>query len=311
MTLSRISCWSAVAALALGAGLARAEGGLSGALAGYTSGSPLDRRPLVPAWAYAASSFYPGSYGSLASPIFMTTMNNPGIYGAYSYGVAPLTFNREPLFYPAYNEGSVAPPIFMTTINTPGIYGAYSFGVAPLLFNREPLFYPAYDPRQVIPAITVTVAPLRDRTTAAGVSTLSGAPGYATLSTIPAQSPRWPALTTMVAPGDNVAHVVVRVPEDARLEFDGVAIEQAGRIRKFITPPLTPGRRYRYDIQATWTDKGRAVAKDCQIIVCAGEKADVDFLRPDADEGMGELHTVPALVPGAPPLKPTLPPSRE
>jgi uncharacterized protein (TIGR03000 family) len=311
MTLSRISCCSAVAALALGAGLARAEGGLSGALAGYTQGSPLDRGPLVPAQAYAASAYYPGSYGSLASPIFMSTINAPGIYGAYSYGVAPLTFNREPLFYPTYNDRSVVPPIFMTTLNTPGIYGAYSYGVAPLTLNREPLFYPAYDPREVIPAITVTVAPLRDRTTPAGIPTMNVGPGYATLRTIPGQSPTWPALTTMAAPSDNVARVVVRVPEDARLEFGGVVVEQAGRVRKFTSPTLTPGQEYRYDVRATWTEDGRPVVKDRQIFVYAGEKADVDFLRRDANEGRGELHTLPALVPGTPPVKPTRPPARE
>jgi uncharacterized protein (TIGR03000 family) len=241
----RIACCSAVTVLTLATGLVRAQGGLSGALVGYTSGSPLDGRPLVTAGQYAASEYVPGSYGSLA------------------------------------------PPIFMTTINTPGIYGAYSFGVAPLLFNREPLFYPAYDARQVIPAITVTVAPLRDRAMANGAptflvgtpSTTPDVPGERALSTIPGQVPAAAAAT---APAENVARVVVRVPEDAQLEFGGVAVGQTGRVRKFTSPPLTPGRRYRYEVRATWTEGGRTVVKDRQIFVYAGEKTDVDFLGPDA-----------------------------
>jgi uncharacterized protein (TIGR03000 family) len=232
--------------LALGTDPVRAQGGLSGALVGYTSGSPLDRRPLVTAREYAASEYVPGRYGSLAPPIFMTVLNTPGIYGAYSYGVAPLTFNREPLFYPAYED------------------------------------------RQVIPAITVTVAPLRDQTMANGAPTFlvgtrgttPDVPGSRALSTIPGQVPA--AAVTYPAPGEDVARVVVRVPENAELEFGGVAVGQTGRVRKFTTPPLTPGQEYRYDVRATWTESGRQVVKERQVFVYAGEKADVDFLGPDA-----------------------------
>jgi uncharacterized protein (TIGR03000 family) len=52
-------------------------------------------------------------------------------------------------------------------------------------------------------------------------------------------------------------------------------------VRKFTSPPLTPGRRYRYEVRATWTEGGRTVVKDRQIFFYAGEKEDVDFLGPD------------------------------
>jgi uncharacterized protein (TIGR03000 family) len=286
MTLARIAGWSAVAGLTLGSGLAQAQGGrtTSGALVGYTSGSPLDRRPLVPAWSYAPSVYTPGRYGSLASPIFMTTLNTPGIYGAYSMGVAPLTFNREPLFFDYFND------------------------------------------REVIPAISVTMPPLRDPTTAAGAPTLAvgtpsttqAVPGYAALGTIPAQRPAAPSLTTAETPWDNVARVVVRVPEDARLEFGGVPVDQPGRLRKFTTPALTPGQRYTYDIQAAWSENGRPVTRERQITVFAGEKVDVDFLSPEFDQAPRELRTQPLPAPKVPPvtappdvgpLKPTRPPA--
>jgi uncharacterized protein (TIGR03000 family) len=122
-----------------------------------------------------------------------------------------------------------------------------------------------------------------------------------------------------MSPADYVARVVVRVPEDARLEFGGVTVEQPGRIRKFTTPVLTSGQKYTYDIRAVWTEEGRPVAKERKIVVYAGEKADVDFLSPEFDQGLRELRTQPLPAPDVPPvtpppnvspLKSTLPPAR-
>src|SRR5271165_7139110 len=115
MTLFRMVCTSAVAALALG-GLAQAQGTGQplGALRGYTQGYPLDRRPIVTAQSYSSSPYVPGDRGSLASPIFMTSLNYPGVYGAYEYSVTPLFFNREPSFYPAYQPREVVPAITVT-----------------------------------------------------------------------------------------------------------------------------------------------------------------------------------------------------
>jgi uncharacterized protein (TIGR03000 family) len=109
---------------------------------------------------------------------------------------------------------------------------------------------------------------------------------------------------------DSVARVVVRVPDDAQVEFGGVFVEQTGRVRRFTTPPLTPGQKYTYDVRAAWTENGRPVAKERQIIVFAGEKVDIDFLRPDEESGARELRTRPLPAPAAAPLKPTLPPAR-
>src|SRR5262245_15515705 len=124
MSSQRFSSLTALAALGLVAGFAaesRAQQTL-GPVSGYTTGSQIDRRPVVPVTAYSASTYVPGSFRTY---------------------------------------GSLAEPIFMTTINTPGIYGAYSYGVAPLTFTREPTFYPAYEPRLDIPAVTTTIAPVR------------------------------------------------------------------------------------------------------------------------------------------------------
>jgi uncharacterized protein (TIGR03000 family) len=88
-----------------------------GATNNYSSGSPLDRRPLVPVSAYAAGTWLPGPgswAGTSASPIFMTTINTPGVYGAYSFGTTPSTLNREPWFVPAYNPRADIPAVSVT-----------------------------------------------------------------------------------------------------------------------------------------------------------------------------------------------------
>ncbi len=245
----------------------------------------MDRRPIVPVSAYSASPYYSGAYGSLADPIFMTTLHTPGIYGAYSYGTGGITLTREPWF----------PPVL--------------------------------DDRHDIPAVSITTAPLRDATTPAGAATLYAAPpsvtpvapGSAALQTIPAQTPAAPAtLRATPAPAPpQTARVVVRVPEDARLEFEGVAVPETGRVRKFTTPPLVPGKRYLYDVRATWQEDGRPVVKERQITVFAGEKADIDFLSPSEENSARELRArpkppaPPRPAPGVtPPLQPTVPPAR-
>jgi uncharacterized protein (TIGR03000 family) len=243
----------------------------SPALSGWTGGSPLDRRPIVPVSAYSSSAYYPGSYGSLAPPIFMTTLSTPGIYGAYNYGTGGLTL------------------------------------------TREPWFYPVYDDRETIPSISITTTPLRRPDTPAGAPTLAAwppsvtpaLPGNATLRTYPYQALAAPAASQS---SETTARVVVRVPEYALLEFEGVAMPQTGRVRKFSSPPLVPGQRYRYNVVATWEEDGRTVVRERRIYVYAGEKADIDFLSPQEEKGERELQTRPILPAASPAAPQVVPP---
>jgi uncharacterized protein (TIGR03000 family) len=263
--------WPACVAsvLLFSAALCRAE-----PLTGWTSGYPLDIRPLVPVRAYAASTWVSGESGSLAAPIFMTS------------------------------------------INYPGVYGAYSFNWPPDLLNREPMFYPYRDPRMSIPAVTITTEPFRTVDTPTGAATLYAAPpsvtpaipGSTALSTTyPRQLPAVPVETS-----ENSARVVVRLPEDALLEFQGVPIEGSGRVRKFTTVPLTPRRPYHYEVRAIWTENGREVVQDRHVTLHAGQRVDVDFITPPpAEPPEQKLRTEPLPpIPTTPPLVPTLPPRR-
>jgi uncharacterized protein (TIGR03000 family) len=81
----------------------------------YTSGSRLDRRPLVPTKALSPSPYVGLDRATLAEPIFMTSIHYPGIYGAYHFGTGGLgTLNREPLFRPAHNPRSDIPALTTT-----------------------------------------------------------------------------------------------------------------------------------------------------------------------------------------------------
>jgi uncharacterized protein (TIGR03000 family) len=116
---------AALAALGLSAAAAppvRAQTGYvsGGALSGYTSGSQIDRRPVVPVTAYPATTLYlPGYRGTLWSPIFMTSINYPGVYGSYALsGVANNSlYFREPMVYP--RDNSVVVSAVSTTVVPP------------------------------------------------------------------------------------------------------------------------------------------------------------------------------------------------
>jgi uncharacterized protein (TIGR03000 family) len=96
-------------------------------------------------------------------------------------------------------------------------------------------------------------------------------------ATGPAAEPPAPA-----APGDNAApaSVIVRVPADAQLWFDGVPVTQVGTQRVFASPPLQPGTTYTYQIRARWTSDGHPVEQTQQVLVRSGERVTVDFPAP-------------------------------
>lgn len=80
------------------------------------------------------------------------------------------------------------------------------------------------------------------------------------------------------APTDDLAHLTIRVPADAQVWIDNTPTTSTGPVRKFDSPPLTPGTRYNYEIRAQWTENGRAVTQTQQVPVHAGSHAEVDFL---------------------------------
>lgn len=74
------------------------------------------------------------------------------------------------------------------------------------------------------------------------------------------------------------ATIVVTLPEDARLTFDGEATVSTGSRRLFITPPLERGRDFHYTLEAKVMRNGKTATSSRQITVLAGEETRVGLL---------------------------------
>jgi uncharacterized protein (TIGR03000 family) len=80
------------------------------------------------------------------------------------------------------------------------------------------------------------------------------------------------------------ATVRVRLPEDARLYFDGEETQSTAAVREFISPVLEPGKTYSYSLVGTVVRGGRTVSVRREVDVRAGEVTEVTlaFPRPPA-----------------------------
>jgi uncharacterized protein (TIGR03000 family) len=86
-----------------------------------------------------------------------------------------------------------------------------------------------------------------------------------------------------VAP-KTTATIVVRVPADARLTFDGVPTVQTGERRRFITGELEPGSLYRFDVRASWKENGQDILRAARTVYFrSGDVKDIDFTQPAAE----------------------------
>lgn len=91
-------------------------------------------------------------------------------------------------------------------------------------------------------------------------------------------------LSTTLAPAqgiDQPAIVIVRLPADARLTFEGQAMKQTGAVRRFYTPPLPAGAGFHYLLEATWTRDGKAIKQRRTVHVRAGMETVVDLTKED------------------------------
>jgi uncharacterized protein (TIGR03000 family) len=75
------------------------------------------------------------------------------------------------------------------------------------------------------------------------------------------------------------ANLIVQVPTaDTRLEVDGESTRQDGTTRRFVSPPLKPGVRYRYLFQIWyWEGDKRMIVRKRSVPVRAGETTTVDL----------------------------------
>jgi uncharacterized protein (TIGR03000 family) len=78
---------------------------------------------------------------------------------------------------------------------------------------------------------------------------------------------------------DPIAHIMVKVPTDAEVWFGQSKTSQTGAQREFVSPALTAGQNYTYDIKARWTEGGKEVVQTRQIEISSGTWKTVDFTR--------------------------------
>jgi hypothetical protein len=83
-----------------------------------------------------------------------------------------------------------------------------------------------------------------------------------------------------VAPNQALIVVDVPVPQ-AQVWFNNVPVQQNSIAQAYITPVLSPGVRYTYDIRARWIDFGGSVVDQTRpLAVLGGNQVTVDFRQP-------------------------------
>jgi uncharacterized protein (TIGR03000 family) len=75
----------------------------------------------------------------------------------------------------------------------------------------------------------------------------------------------------------DVGYLCVRVPEGAQVWLEGQPTQQTGAVRWFVSPTLPPGIPHVYEVRVRWSEQGKDVEQTQQVIVRAGEQAQVAF----------------------------------
>jgi uncharacterized protein (TIGR03000 family) len=76
---------------------------------------------------------------------------------------------------------------------------------------------------------------------------------------------------------DRPALLNINMPANAEISFNDIKARPGGPMRQFVSPPLTPGYDYSYDVKATWTDQGKTVTRIWHVVLHAGDVINVSF----------------------------------
>jgi uncharacterized protein (TIGR03000 family) len=84
---------------------------------------------------------------------------------------------------------------------------------------------------------------------------------------------------------NNAVLLNILVPPNAELWIGDTKMTTTGSERQYVSPPLTPGRNYSYDIRARWSNgNGQVVDQTRHVPVQAGAVINLDFSRPAPPE---------------------------
>jgi uncharacterized protein (TIGR03000 family) len=79
----------------------------------------------------------------------------------------------------------------------------------------------------------------------------------------------------------STTRLTIAAPKDAEVWVEGTKLGSGSSIREFNTPPLDPGRQYRYTIRAKWVDAdGQTVTQAQDVSFSAGSGVIVRFPLP-------------------------------
>jgi uncharacterized protein (TIGR03000 family) len=77
------------------------------------------------------------------------------------------------------------------------------------------------------------------------------------------------------------ARLRITIPtEKAEIWIEGEKSEQAKRVQDYVSPPLTPGKQYFYEVRARWTDPaGKEVERKRSFPIVPGQPVLLDFTQ--------------------------------
>jgi uncharacterized protein (TIGR03000 family) len=75
------------------------------------------------------------------------------------------------------------------------------------------------------------------------------------------------------------ATITVSVPENAKLTIDDAATTSTAAQRVFVTPALTAGKNYYYNLKVEYVQDGKPVVITKKVDVTAGNEATVNFIE--------------------------------
>jgi uncharacterized protein (TIGR03000 family) len=78
------------------------------------------------------------------------------------------------------------------------------------------------------------------------------------------------------------ASILVRLPADAKLTIDDNPTQSTSAERRFVSPPLQPGREFRYVLKASIVRQGETLTATQNVMVRAGKESEVTMEFPGA-----------------------------
>jgi uncharacterized protein (TIGR03000 family) len=81
-------------------------------------------------------------------------------------------------------------------------------------------------------------------------------------------------------PPDRKVHLVMRLPAEAKVWFNGKEVPGKGAFRRFVSPALNEDGAYAYNLRVSWKDGKKTVEKTRRVIVHPGDHLAMNFNLP-------------------------------